>query len=98
MDELKRIFRPDPVLLARIGKWPKWKLWTLRMVVLVFLLLWVGLWFYLHTQAEQSRALIERRRIEASRRQESARRQAAYQQAVDRYQKASHTQSQMYGE
>lgn len=95
---IKDLFVPDQATIDRvIGKWSKRKLWTLRIIALVFLSLWFGLWFYLHEQVKQGQAKVERKRIEASRRQESARRQAAYQQVMEQYQKSSHTQTQRYG-
>lgn len=98
MNELKKMFTPDLATLARISKWSKRKLWTVRIISLVVLTLWFGLWFYLHEQVKQGQAKIELKRIEENRRKESARRQAEYQQVVEQYKKASHTQSQMYGQ
>ena len=98
MNEIKKLFVPDQAFVDRvIGKWTPRTVWTLRIVILVFLAAWFGLWFYLHAQVEQSRARVEIKRIEESRRKESARRQATYQQALQQYQ-APAKKSRLYGE
>lgn len=99
MNEIKKLFVPDQATIDRvIGKWTPRTVWTLRIVILVFLAAWFGLWYYLHAQVKQSRARVEIKRIEESRRKESARRQAEYQEAMKRYQQAPRKQSRLYGE
>ena len=70
----------NPVLL-----WSKRKLWTVRVILLVIVVGWVGLWFYLHHQVRVARAKVEQNRIEASRRNEFLRREAQYKQDLSNF-------------
>ena len=62
--------------------WSKRKLWTVRIIILVVIGFWAGLWLSLHQQLTQSRARLERAKIEQTRRLERIRREAMYQQRL----------------
>ncbi|MBQ8033290.1 MAG: hypothetical protein IJ266_05010 [Elusimicrobiaceae bacterium] len=60
-------------------------LWTIRGVLLGLAVMWFSLGIYLHHQAAQSKAKVERNRIEAARRQEFQRRGAQYRQDLQNF-------------
>ena len=57
-------------------------LWTIRIVLLGLVGIWLAGAMYLHSQVKQARAAVEQERIEANRRQEYVRRGVQYKQAL----------------
>ena len=54
-------------------------LWTIRLILLALLAIWIGGAIYLHQQVQRDRALVEKVRLEAKHQEERARREASYQ-------------------
>ena len=57
-------------------------LWTIRIVLLGLVGIWLVVATYLHYQVRQARAAVEQERIEANRRQEYVRRGVQYKQEL----------------
>jgi len=74
-------------------RWPRWKGILFFGGIAVLLVAWFGLGFYLHMQVVESRAKVEKNRIEAQRKDARARREAQYKQEVQQRTKAPQTRN-----
>ncbi|MBP5429671.1 MAG: hypothetical protein J6Y25_02110 [Elusimicrobiaceae bacterium] len=57
-------------------------IWTVRLVLLALVALWVGVGIYFHMEAREARAKVEHNRLEAQRQEQRLRRETNYKQRV----------------